>query len=502
MLEYIRSNAQSFGIKLAFGLIILVFVFWGVGSFTERGSGGAVASVNGEIILIQHFEQAYQKAEDSLLRDSPGITRDELKSGGLGLQVLQDLALDILLKQEADKHGISVSPLELRQAVGQIKTFQDERGHFNAETYKRVLAAQRTSPAQYEQSLGAALLRDKFHAMIASSAWIAPDEAKNQYDFMRQTRRVEYIFLPTGKMPATPPAEAELREYYEAHKEDFTLPSKISIEYVPVKPEATLKPADQNKPEARQENTDKLHEILDALLEANILNKNLVESAAPFGLTAQKTPLWTQTDIEKGLGLAPDKAALLFAAGAGQPIDAVLEAQDAFLIARVLEITPKSLATLNDVKNAVTARINTEKALEAVKEQAASLLKELNTAPLTDARKAKLGVKNASLQRMGNLEDFEPNSAIDEAIFASAPQTWLPTVFIATNKTEGVGALLCRATAVQNPDTQEWLGLQTLMENITTRERVEGLFQTFMLNLFAKAKIEILNRNIVERKEL
>ena len=37
MLEYIRSNAQSFGVKLVFGVIILVFVFWGVGSFSDKG---------------------------------------------------------------------------------------------------------------------------------------------------------------------------------------------------------------------------------------------------------------------------------------------------------------------------------------------------------------------------------------------------------------------------------------------------------------------------------
>ena len=43
MLEYIRSNSQSLGVKLAFGLIILVFVFWGVGSMKDRGAGNVVA---------------------------------------------------------------------------------------------------------------------------------------------------------------------------------------------------------------------------------------------------------------------------------------------------------------------------------------------------------------------------------------------------------------------------------------------------------------------------
>ena len=36
MLDLIRSNSQSFGVKLAFGIIILVFVFWGIGSKIGR----------------------------------------------------------------------------------------------------------------------------------------------------------------------------------------------------------------------------------------------------------------------------------------------------------------------------------------------------------------------------------------------------------------------------------------------------------------------------------
>ena len=75
MLDYIRSNAQSFGVKVAFGVIILVFVFWGVGSFNDRNSANVVAIVNGDPILVQQFEQAYRNAEESILRNNPGVTR-------------------------------------------------------------------------------------------------------------------------------------------------------------------------------------------------------------------------------------------------------------------------------------------------------------------------------------------------------------------------------------------------------------------------------------------
>ena len=48
MLDYIRSNAQSFGVKVAFAIIILVFMFWGVGSLTDE----AAASLQGDETLV------------------------------------------------------------------------------------------------------------------------------------------------------------------------------------------------------------------------------------------------------------------------------------------------------------------------------------------------------------------------------------------------------------------------------------------------------------------
>ena len=71
MLDGIRANAQSWGVKLAFGIIIVVFVFWGIGSYT--GPKGLVASVNGRNITEVEFQRAYAMMEDNVLRHEPHI---------------------------------------------------------------------------------------------------------------------------------------------------------------------------------------------------------------------------------------------------------------------------------------------------------------------------------------------------------------------------------------------------------------------------------------------
>lgn len=640
MLDYIRSNAQSFGVKLAFGIIILVFVFWGVGSLTDRGTVNVVAVVNGEPILFQQFEQAYRNAEESILRANPGVTREQLKEQQLGRRVLQDLVLQALTAQEAQRAGISVTPLELRHAVGQNKAFQDAQGRFDPEAYKRVLAAQRISPAQYEQDISNSLLREKIFALVTAPAWVDPSEARNRYNFLREKRVVDYLFIPARDFAAgSKPTEQEVAAYYESHKQEFAIPRTVDVEYVAVKPEALVKPesisaadaehwyaanknrfeeveqvrtahilvplrqdapADEvkkaeeemaaiqaeltggkdfaavadarNKPGAagpggelgwiargktvkpyedaafalapgqisepvrspfglhlikveakkpaglrpftevetevrqavaQEQGVEKLHDVLDSLIEDNILGKDLSASAARFGLAAQRTGLADQAGLEKKLNLAPEAAATLIATPAGAPVDTALEAGDQYLVARVITSEPASTRPLDAVKETITAALTAEKALKTAMENAAARRKELADGELPESLKKSLHRKTApAMERGGALADFAPDAALAEAVFAARPGTWLTAAFAVNGKTEGPGALLVRVDAVQPPDAAEWNTVQDLMINGVTRERVDGLYRAFLQNLFSKVKVEVVNQDVVDRKDM
>lgn len=239
MLDLIRSSAQSFGVKLAFGLIILVFVFWGVGNFNDRDYTNVVAVVNGQPILAIEFEKAYQKAEEYILRNDPGVTREELARQHLGRQVLRDLIQQTLLLQEAERGGIKVSPYEMRQHVEQIKAFQDDNGVFSPDIYKRVLQAQRLTPAQFEEDLRRQLLQEKMFGLVTAPVWVDPDESRHRYNFLREKRIVDYLFFPAADFLAQSDVKDEdINDWYEKHQADFTVPPSVDISYI------TLTPAD------------------------------------------------------------------------------------------------------------------------------------------------------------------------------------------------------------------------------------------------------------------
>lgn len=253
MLEYIRDKSQSLGVKLAFALIILVFVFWGVGNFNDRSAGTLVAVVNGDAITMREFEFAYRNAEENLLRSNPSLTREQLKEQQLGRQVLRDLVTQVLLSQEAARTGVTITPLELRMAIGGIKSFQNENGQFDPDVYTRVLAAQRLAPAQFEQDTARDMLRQKIYALVTAPAWADPAEAQKRFEFLREKRDVDYIFIDSAEFASSiKPTEEEVAAYYESHKAQFAVPAKADISYVLVNPQDLVKASSISSAEAQK----------------------------------------------------------------------------------------------------------------------------------------------------------------------------------------------------------------------------------------------------------
>ncbi|MBU2487753.1 MAG: SurA N-terminal domain-containing protein, partial [Proteobacteria bacterium] len=62
MLSLMRKHAASWFIKILLGAIVLVFVFWGVGSFGSNRQNRAVV-VNGEIVTRSDWERARENLE-------------------------------------------------------------------------------------------------------------------------------------------------------------------------------------------------------------------------------------------------------------------------------------------------------------------------------------------------------------------------------------------------------------------------------------------------------
>jgi len=231
MLDFLRQRAGSWLVKVMLGAIIVVFIFWGVGSFRAR-QANLLAKVNGQPITLTEFQRLYQQRIDQLQRMFRGQLNDKLlKQLNLPGQVFEELVRRILLTQAAKEMGVTVTPDEVRMAIAQIHVFQ-EKGRFSPERYRLILREMRILPADFEAEVKAQLLEAKLRHLLTTPIVATTNEAKGRYQFENEALKVGYVKLAVDDFAAqVKPMEAELKRYFEAHKEAYRTPLRLKLLY-------------------------------------------------------------------------------------------------------------------------------------------------------------------------------------------------------------------------------------------------------------------------------
>ncbi|MGE4264869.1 MAG: SurA N-terminal domain-containing protein [Desulfovibrio sp.] len=235
MLERLRQNAGSLGIKIAFGIIIVVFIFsFGMGSFSDRKEP-VVAYVGEEAVSAREFQKAYEDAVTAMRRQNPGASAEELNTPAFKQAILNELVNTKLLLGAAQKMGVTVSPAELRAVISRIPAFQSTSGAFDVAIYNNALSQNRTTPKAFEDELKDSQLIQKLQAFSMVASLVTEPEAKGLFQWARETVRVETLAFPVKPFAdQVTPTEAQLAAYYESAKDRFKEPARIRLEFLPI----------------------------------------------------------------------------------------------------------------------------------------------------------------------------------------------------------------------------------------------------------------------------
>jgi peptidyl-prolyl cis-trans isomerase D len=223
------------GIKIAFGIIIIVFIFsFGMGSFSDRKEP-VVAYVGEEAVSAREFQKAYEDAVTAMRRQNPGASAEELNTAAFKQAILNELVNTKLLLGAAQKMGVTVSPAELRAVISRIPAFQSESGAFDVAIYNNALLQNRTTPKVFEEELKDSQLIQKLQAFSIVASLVTEPEAKGLYQWARETVRVETLAFPVKPFAdQLVPTDAQLAAYYESAKDRFKEPARIRLEFLPI----------------------------------------------------------------------------------------------------------------------------------------------------------------------------------------------------------------------------------------------------------------------------
>ena len=236
MLDVLRRNASSWAIKIILSFIALTFIWWGVGTYTERDRNVA-ATVGGETITTIEFAEAVAGLEKTYREVyGPAFTPEMAKALDLKKQAMDSLVQRKILLMEAGRMGLTATDAEVRREIAAIPAFQQD-GQFREELYRSVLSQNRVSTTEFEASKRTEITLRKIEGLLAAGALVPETEAKELFRVASRKVRLLVVTADPEKAKTGAPDEGEIAAKYEQAKESFRLPARVKLAVAVFSPE-------------------------------------------------------------------------------------------------------------------------------------------------------------------------------------------------------------------------------------------------------------------------
>jgi peptidyl-prolyl cis-trans isomerase D len=232
MLQWLRKASKSWLIAVAIGAIVVVFIFWGVGSYKTSRSQQA-AEVNGTTIPMTAFMQHYNDLIKQYQERAKGeLTPEMIKALRLKAMALTQLIEETLILQAAPRLGITVTNAELRHQIESYPAFQKD-GRFDEKRYFWILSRSHLSPQDFEAQERQRLLLRKVVEEVTSLAKVSDAELKELFRISTEAVDVNYLTVSPEKfLSQENPSDAAVARYYQENKAEFNLPDRARVKYL------------------------------------------------------------------------------------------------------------------------------------------------------------------------------------------------------------------------------------------------------------------------------
>jgi peptidyl-prolyl cis-trans isomerase D len=237
MLGLMRKHATSWLIKVALFAIVIVFIFWGGYSYTER-KASRVAAVNGSYISMLEFQSMYNNLLEQMRSQFGEQFSPELaETLNLKRQALDQLINRRLILAEAKILELDVSREELQRAIISYPAFQTN-GHFDQQRYQQILRLNKLTPQDFEASQREDLLINKVQQLITRTTKVLDTEMLSFFHHTQDKVNLAYVQVdPKDFKTKVKEDEESIRDYFDKHRENYRLPVKRNILYVRFRPQ-------------------------------------------------------------------------------------------------------------------------------------------------------------------------------------------------------------------------------------------------------------------------
>ena len=261
MATSIGKLSKSFFLKLLVGIIILPFVFWGMGDVFRGGNQNVIATVDSSKISTQEFINYINRLN---------LSEEQIKNlskTDLVEKILSDFIGKKVMSLEIEKLGVVVGDSALRDLIKNDKSFFKDN-KFSRTEYEKFLIKSGITAPQFESNIIEQEKRRQFLSSLAGGIVIPEILVEKEFRKENQTKTIQYIDLEKYHSKKKP-SQDSIKELYERNKNVFFTELK-SIRYAEIKPELIS---------ASQDYDENFFKQLD-IIENNVLDGQSFEETA------------------------------------------------------------------------------------------------------------------------------------------------------------------------------------------------------------------------------
>ena len=228
MLTSIGKFSKSFFIKLLVGIIILPFVFWGMGDVFRGGNQNVIASIDSEKVSTQEFVDYLRRlnlSEEQIKNLPKTDLIEKILSQYIGKRVME---------LEIEKLEITVNDNALRNIIKNDELFS-KNDKFSRTEYEKFLIKSGVTAPQFEANIVEQEKRRQFLSLLSGGIVVPEALVILEYKKENQKKTIKYIDLEKFHSKNLP-SEKSKKELYERNKNVFVSEFK-SIRFAEITPE-------------------------------------------------------------------------------------------------------------------------------------------------------------------------------------------------------------------------------------------------------------------------
>ena len=259
MLNKLRgfSNTKLAGVLIT--IIIIPFVFWGMGSVFSGGNSNNVAKINNETISTQDFINYINESR---------IDNDYIQNNienNIIERIISEIVSKKLLNMEIDDLKLTISEKTLVKIIKKNEYFLDDQNQFSRIKYEKFLLENNLNAPDFELKLKIEELKGNLFSYI-SGGIKSPDFLINKV-FNDQEKNVEIDYFNLDLVYDKETSASEIDEFINENEENLK-EEFIDVSYAKITPKNLIEIDDFNK-----EFFKKIDEIENGILNGNGINE-------------------------------------------------------------------------------------------------------------------------------------------------------------------------------------------------------------------------------------